>query len=95
MAANRYDELQEPETPWNEAELQRARRSTCEVWRSEEDQLYLARCVEILEAMSQGNSQGEAIHNAVDAVAVVLDAAATNADVAALRVPEPRGAMAR
>ena len=90
MDAEWQDELLEPDRPWSQAELERARRYTYEVWWSDKDQLYLARCVEIPEAMSHGHTQDEAIQHAVDAVAVALDAAKADPDNAALRVPEPR-----
>lgn len=95
MVAEWHDELLEPDQSWSDAELERARRYTYEVWWSEDDQLYLARCVEIPEAMSHGHTQDEAIQHAVDAVAVVLDAAASDPDNATLHVPEPRHAAVR
>jgi len=68
----------EPVVPWTEDELRRARAYTYEVWWSETDQLYLARCVELPVAISPGRTQAEAIENAVDAVTVSIDAAAHN-----------------
>ncbi len=83
------DELKKPDVPWTEAELRRARAYTYEVWWSDTDQLFLARCVELPSAMSHGRTQADAIENAVDAVAVLLDAATQNPNNPHLRVPEP------
>jgi predicted RNase H-like HicB family nuclease len=83
------DALAEPETPWTEAELRRARTYIYEVWWSDPDQLYLARCVELLASLSHGRTHAEAIDNAVDAVAVLIDAALHHPSNPHPRIPEP------
>lgn len=73
MSEDRFA-LAEPEVPWSAEEWERASRYAFTVWWDATDDLYLARCVEIPEAMSHGSSPAEAITNAIDAVAVFLDA---------------------
>jgi predicted RNase H-like HicB family nuclease len=87
MQSEWVDAFAPAETPWSDEELYRAQAYTYEVWWSEADQLFIARCVEIPAAMSHGRTQAEAIENAVDAVAVAIDASENAPENPALRVP--------
>ncbi|MGB3330963.1 MAG: hypothetical protein WBA46_18505 [Thermomicrobiales bacterium] len=69
-----YGTLEEPEVSWSDEEWTRASRHTYTVWWSDQDELYLARCVEYPAAESHGRTPEDAVHGAIDAVAVVLDA---------------------
>lgn len=73
---------------WTPEEWARAERYTFTVGWSAEDELFIASAVEIPYAMSHGRTPEEAVHNVVDAVASVLDAAADNP---AIIIPEPSG----
>jgi predicted RNase H-like HicB family nuclease len=76
---------------WTADEWKRAERYTFTVRWSEEDALFIAAAVEIPYAMSHGRSPEEAVHNAVDAVASVIDAATEHPDIV---IPEPSGVAA-
>jgi predicted RNase H-like HicB family nuclease len=65
--------LLDPQMPWTDEEWTRASLYTYVVWWSPEDDLFLARCVEVPGAISHGDTPEEAIHNATDSMAVYLD----------------------
>lgn len=71
---------------WTTEEWVRAERYTYTVHWSEEDAAFIAVAREVPYAMSHGRTPEEAVHNAVDAVASVIDAAVDNP---AIVVPEP------
>lgn len=73
---------------WTPEEWARAERYTFTVGWSAEDEAFIASAVEIPYAVSHGRTPGEAVHNAVDAVASVIDAALDNP---AIVIPEPSG----
>jgi len=73
---------------WTPEEWAHAERYTYTVGWSAEDNLFIASAVEIPYAMSYGRTPEEAVHNAVDAVASVIDAASGDAAVV---IPEPSG----
>ena len=73
---------------WAPDEWARAERYTFTVGWSAEDELFIASAVEIPYAMSHGRTPEEAVHNAIDAVASVIDAAAAQP---AITIPEPIG----
>lgn len=72
---------------WTPEEWARAERYTFTVgWNAEDN----ASAVEIPYAMSHGRTPEEAVHNVVDAVASVLEAATDNPSII---VPEPIGVV--
>jgi predicted RNase H-like HicB family nuclease len=71
---------------WTTQEWARAERYTFTVGWSTVDEMFIASAVEIPYAMSHGRTPEEAVHNAVDAVATVIDAAADNP---AIVIPDP------
>ncbi len=73
---------------WTSEEWAQAQRYTFTVGWSVEDEIFIASAIEIPYAMSHGRTPEEAVHNAVDAVASVIDAAADNP---AIIIPEPSG----
>lgn len=73
---------------WTPEEWAHAQRYTFTVGWSVEDEIFIASAIEIPYAMSHGRTPEEAVHNAVDAVASVIDAAADNP---AIIIPEPSG----
>ena len=73
---------------WTTSEWARAERYTFTVGWSTADGMFIASAVEIPYAMSYGRTPEEAVHNAVDAVASVIDAAADNP---AIIIPDPMG----
>ncbi len=73
---------------WTTQEWARAERYTFTVGWNTVDDLFIASAVEILYAMSHGRTLEEAVHNAVDAVASIIDAAADNP---AIVIPAPSG----
>jgi len=74
---------------WTAEEWARAERYAYRVGWSVEDNVFIASAIEIPYAMSYGRTPEEAVHNAVDAVASVIDAASDNP---AIVIPEPSGA---
>lgn len=75
---------------WTPEEWTRAQRYTYTVGWSVEDNVFIASAVEIPYAMSYGRTPEEAVHNAVDAVTSVINAASDNQ---AIVIPEPNGAI--
>lgn len=73
---------------WTPQEWAQAERYTYTVGWSVEDEIFIASAIEIPYAMSYGRTPEEAVHNAVDAVASVIDVAADNP---AIVIPEPNG----
>lgn len=71
---------------WTTEEWKRAERYTFTVHWSEEDAVFIAVASEVPYAMSHGRTPEEALHNAVDAVASVIDAANSNP---AIIIPDP------
>ena len=71
---------------WTREEWMRAERYTFTVGWNAEDEVFIASAAEIPYAMSHGRTPEEAVHNAIDAVATVLDAAENNP---VILVPEP------
>lgn len=88
MTGREQEEFVASKENWTPEEWARAERYTFTVGWSAEDQLFIASVVEIPYAMSHGRTPEEAVHNVIDAVASVLDAAAGNPSII---VPEPSG----
>jgi predicted RNase H-like HicB family nuclease len=76
---------------WTSEEWARAERYGYTVRWSEADAAFIASAVEIPYAMSYGRTPEEAVHNAIDAVASVIDAAAAHPGIV---IPEPSGVAA-
>ncbi len=75
---------------WTTQVWARAERYTFTVGWSTVDELFIASAMEIPYALSHGRTPEEAVHNAVDAVASVIDAAGGNP---AIVIPDPSGVI--